>query len=131
MKKLYERPMMVVEEFFANEFVSVCGRTESGEYIFTCDAPAGDAYTWSDGFSMGLIQIPGRWKHMGEFKPCKAKHTTENPNSYETKAIDVNGNGKIEEDTELFLYWPGPDSEGRTGHFTASLTAGMVETLRS
>lgn len=126
MKKRYVKPVMVGEEFLANEFVSACGKTESGEYIFTCDAPAGDAYRRKSAMWGGSY-----WDYFGSFHPCDAKHKTTNPNSYETRAIDINDDGKIDEKTETFLYWYGPDSQGRTGHFTASLTAEMVETVRS
>lgn len=41
MKKHYVKPMMVGEEFLANEFVSTCGDTEYGVYKFTCNAGGG------------------------------------------------------------------------------------------
>lgn len=38
----WERPMVVVDAFVANEFVSAC-KEENKEYLFTCDAGGGDS----------------------------------------------------------------------------------------
>ena len=125
MKRVYVTPVMEMQEFKANEYCSsTCGKTEDGKYIFTCDAEAGRLYYYEDTW-VGEISMP-----RGDFTPCKAKHYTDSPNVYGDGFVDYNRNG--EEDTgEAVLFWEGPDSQGRRGHATKSLTREQIEVERS
>ena len=126
MKKEYVRPMMVGEEFVANEYcTSTCGKTTDGKYIFTCDADAGDLYYYSEHFIFGEMK-----NYRGAFTPCEAKHYTDSPDVYHDGFVDYNNNG-TEDSGEAVLFWEGPDSLGRRGHATKSLTREQIETERS
>lgn len=51
MRKEWNTPQILVQQFVPNEYVAACGDTQYGNYLFTCDAGGGvkgDVYT-SDG----------------------------------------------------------------------------------
>ena len=119
MKRVYVTPVMDMQEFKANEYCSsTWGRTEDGKYIFTCDAEKGDLYYYSSRF--------GSYFYRGYFTPCNAKHYTDSPDVYRDGFVDYNNNG-MEDTGETVLFWEGPDSLGRSGHATKSLTREQIE----
>lgn len=129
MQKRYIKPMMVREEFTANEYIaSTCGKTESGKYLFICDAPKGDVYYYPNGKGNGA-------KYLGGYKPCEAKHETDDPNDFYDGFVDYNNNG-TEDDGESKLIWVefgslwGYKYED-DWHASASLTKEMVDVVRS
>ena len=131
MKKEYVRPMMVGEEFVANEYcTSTCGKTPTGEYIFKCDAPGGDMYYYPNGRENGTK------KYLGNYTPCGKTHTGSNPDYYYDGFIDYNGN-RTEDDGEGKLVWVefGYDfifgKYEDDGHASASLTMDTINVVRS
>ncbi len=73
MKVVYEKPVMDVQCFMANEFCSTCGDINK-VYKFKCDAPAGRVYQETNG-KQGL-QTDGWFKdkRLGGYKPCGETH---------------------------------------------------------
>lgn len=65
----WERPMVVVDTFAANEFVSACG-DENKVYLFECNAGEKNGeYDVFTNDNKNLTPGKGRYYH-----PCKAKH---------------------------------------------------------
>ena len=65
----WERPMVVVDTFAANEFVSACG-DENKVYLFECNA--GEKSSKYDVFTDdGINLTPGKRRY---YHPCDAKH---------------------------------------------------------
>ena len=85
MKKAFEMPKIVVEQFVPNEYVAACG--DSGTtYLFTCDAGGGtpgEVYVESNGEPgfqepvydqlLFWVQISGD-THLSSYKACNRKH---------------------------------------------------------
>lgn len=123
MKKEYVRPTAVAEVFETNEFcVTVCGKKD-GNYIFTCDAPAGNLYYYDNS---------GYSKFVGDYHPCSKKHVTDGPEGYYDGFVDRNGNKK-EDSGETALIWLETNRWGMitNGHASASLTRDQIEVERS
>lgn len=124
MRKTWVQPQLLVEQFVPNEYVSTCGKTESGKYLFTCDAPAGNVYYYPNGTT-------GRAKWLGGYEPCGAKHETDSPDYFYDGFVDYNRNGK-EDSGESKLIWV--ESNGyyvSNWHASASLSRDMIEVARS
>lgn len=73
MKKEWVKPLAVVEQFVANEYVAACSDTENVYYKFVCDAGDGE---WADiyegKYPHGTNLTPdGRFRY---FHACKATH---------------------------------------------------------
>jgi len=127
MRKVWESPKMDIQEFVAQEYVAGCAVNVEGQYIFTCDAPAGTT-VYPAGENDWVVGG-------GRFTPCGATHVVTDPNSYELRYLitDADGDGYEEEDIHgPYLFWNGPwtdpeTGEVKVGHFTASLTYKDVE----
>lgn len=65
-KKIYERPVMQVEEFVANQYCAPCGDGETTvTYKFKCDAGGGSSYyVWLDNNIIGG-DAEGEWVEQG------------------------------------------------------------------
>ncbi|MCQ2507653.1 MAG: hypothetical protein MJ097_02555 [Dorea sp.] len=122
MKKTYVRPTAVAENFVANDYCAVCGKTPGGKYLFTCDAPAGTVY----------IPSGSGYRRLGGYHPCGAKHETEGTSGYYDGFVDYNSNGKLDAGEER-LIWVERDWFGGVSnyHASSSLTRGMVDVERS
>lgn len=80
MKVVYEKPVMDVQCFMANEFCSACG-DQNKVYKFECDAPAGKVYQETnkrDGLqtSGGFLYKADKCLTPGysRYDPCGEKH---------------------------------------------------------
>lgn len=75
MKKEWVKPLAVVEQFVANEYVAACSDTENVYYKFVCDAGGGD---WADiyegEYPKGTNLTPDEWFSTGYFHACNATH---------------------------------------------------------
>lgn len=75
----WERPMVVVDTFAANEFVSTCG-DQNKEYLFTCDAGGGESgsvYLETNGrpgFQAGFLGLGGD-RYLGGYHACGTTYT--------------------------------------------------------
>lgn len=76
----WERPMVVVDTFAANEFVSACG-DENKEYLFTCDAGGGKSgYVYLETNGKPGLQTYDDWgyradKYLSGYHACGTTHT--------------------------------------------------------
>ena len=73
MKKEWVKPLAVVEQFVANEYVAACSDTENVYYKFVCDAGDGE---WADiyegKYPHGTNLTPdGQFRY---FQACNATH---------------------------------------------------------
>lgn len=125
----WERPMVVVDTFAANEFVSSCG-DKGTIYKFECDAPRGWLYYYpeSDGQIDGIHDTEDQHKLIGKYHPCGAKHEASKTDSFYDGFIDYNYNGKHDRG-ESVIVWRGP--YGNNGHATTQLDMNSWETAKS
>ena len=63
--KNYVKPMMESEVFAANEYIAACGDTEYGNYLFECDAPAGNLYYYRTNWWGDEVA-----ERLGSYDPC-------------------------------------------------------------
>ncbi len=143
MKKVYEKPMMSVENFAANEFIAACG--DHGENVyFKCNAPGGPLYYFEDfdgkldGIQNGKMNAthgPGFFYH-----PCyKEGHTggfhkvnmDKDPGySMFDGFIDSNINGKYDEGKDIrIIVWLGENRNN--SHGTKELDVDSWTTAKS
>lgn len=95
----WERPMVVVDAFVANEFVSACG--ESGVvYNFECNA--GEEYKRYDVFTAdGRNLTPGNgYRKGGSYHPCHKTHQAEEDSGFiKGFMVDNDGNDQLTDKT--------------------------------
>ncbi len=140
MKKVYEKPMISVENFAANEFIASCG--DSGtNYLFECNAPKGTLYYFpkSDGILDGIYNGHGKKKELGNYKPCEATHKTENKGDFYEGFVDYNENERYDPEgswkngkrtpAEAVIVWH--DGSKRGWHATKNLDINSWETAKS
>ena len=125
----WERPMVVVDTFAANEFVSTCG-DKGTIYKFTCDAPGGWLYYYpkSDGKIDGQHNSKKYHKLLGDYHPCDAKHEASKTDDFYDGFVDYNWNGK-QDPGEGVIVWRGLN--GKNGHATTNLDMNSWETAKS
>lgn len=130
MRRAYESPRMVVEQFEANEYIAACG--DSGKvYYFECTAEAGNLYYYkeSDGNIDGFYAGTGKAELLGRsYYPCKAAHEAESTNPFYDGFVDYNRNGRCDSGEEVIV-WRGP--RNNNGHATAKLNMNSWETAKS
>ena len=143
MKATWTKPLAVVEQFMANEYVAACG--DSGaEYYFECTAPAGNLY-WYEDLSAKNAQ-PETWptrtstnfwgqtttrtaaELLGSYHPCAAKHKAPTQNPFYWGFVDYDGD-KLHDSNETVIVWRGIN--GKNGHATAELDMSTWETAKS
>ena len=125
----WERPMVVVDTFAANEFVSACG-DKGTIYKFTCDAPGGWLYYYpdSDGKIDGVHASNDYHKLLGDYTPCDAKHEAPKTDGFYDGFVDYNWNRR-QDKGEGVIVWRGP--YGNNGHATTQLDMNNWETAKS
>lgn len=138
MAKAYNKPVINVENFMANEFFAACGDSGVSAYNFTCDAPGGDLYYFpnSDGKIDGIHTGTGRAEKLGSYHPCNEKHSAATTDSYYDGFVDYGGagiggwrpNGKYDKGEEVIV-WRG--TNGNNGHATKQLDMDKWETAKS
>ena len=129
MKRIYESPKAYVEMFTPNEYVAACG--DSGKvYKFTCDAPAGTLYYYSDsdGAIDGNYTGSGKATRLGSYHPCNATHDASSTDDFYDGFVDYNRNKKCDPG-EAVIVWRGP--KGNNGHATTKLNMSSWETAKS
>ena len=123
MNKLWERPITEVQKFEANEYVAACG--ESGvQYIFECNAKAGDLYYYN---KQGSLKGPV------SFHPnTSAVHIAESTEEFADGFIDYNHNRK-QDDGEKVIVWVEYDRWGFVDdlHATSKLDMKTWTTAKS
>lgn len=129
----WERPMVVVDTFAANEFVSTCG-DQNTVYMFECDAPRGTVYYYpnSDGQIDGKHNPSDSREWLGGYYPCHKKHEAPKADVFYDGFIDYNNNLK-HDDGESVIVWL---ERGRWGnikdwHATTQLNMNNWDTAKS
>ena len=126
----WEKPMVVVDTFAANEFVSSCG-DKGTIYNFECNAPAGRLYYYknSDGKIDGKHDpYDNSRDYLGSYHPCGKKHKASKTDGFYDGFVDYNKNG-IQDKGEGVIVWRGP--HGDNGHATKVLDMNDWETAKS
>ena len=130
MRKKWNDPQIVGQEFLPNEYVAACGE-ENKVYKFVCDAPAGTLYYYptSDGNIDGNYNGSG-WarEKLGKYHPCSATHEASVTNAFYDGFVDYNRNLR-HDDGEGVIVWRGPN--GRNGHATKNLDMNSWVTAKS
>lgn len=130
MKMTYEKPLMEVQRFMANEFCSACG--DSGKvYNFECNARGGKLYYYpeSDGKLDGIYTGTGEHKALGlYYHPCDKTHQASAASDFYEGFVDYNFNGQCDDD-ERVIIWRG--DSGKNGHATKNLDVKNWETAKS
>ena len=123
MKKAFTMPMIVVEQFVPNEYVSACGDTQYGKYKFKCDAPAGTLYYFDNS---------GNATRLGSYHPCSDTHEADLSSEFPDGFVDYNGN-RQEDDGEHVIVWIERNRWGmfKDAHATTNLNRDSWETTKS
>lgn len=130
MRKTWEEPRILVQEFVANEYVAACG-DQNKVYNFKCDAEGGELYYYpqSDGVIDGKYEGSGSEELLGDYHPCSANH--------EASVTDDFYDGFVRHyywpfgsyyDTKVIV-WRG--SKNNNGHATENLTMSSWTTSKS
>ena len=130
MKKVWSRPLTVVQNFEANEYVAACG-DENKVYQFKCDAGGGVSGTvyletnGRDGLQTGLF---GDFS-LGGYHACGTTHEASTTDEFLNGYYVVSG-GWFEEDTVTpVIVWRGP--RGNNTHCTENLDMNSWVTAKS
>lgn len=123
----WERPMVVVDTFAANEFVSTCG-DQNKEYLFTCDAgggQSGSVYLETNGrpgFQAGFLGLGGD-RYLSGYHACGTTHTA--------KTTDEFQEGYYIRDRKVtnVIVWRG--EKGDNTHCTTNLDKNEWTTVKS
>lgn len=107
-KKIYEKPVMQVEEFVANHYVASCSPDEDFIiYHFICDAGGGSTYqVWEDHGTIGSFN-ENQDVYKGNFYACRAPHDVKvNVTAGESVDIDqIFPRGFIRRRQNIFGEW--------------------------
>lgn len=128
----WERPMVVVDTFAANEFVSTCG-DKGTIYKFICDAPAGKLYCYlnNDGEIDGVHDPNDRYTYgLGNYHPCSATHQAPKTDVFYDGFVDRNRNRR-QDSGEGVIVWIEHTWLGDSGHATTKLNMNEWQTAKS
>ena len=133
----WERPMVVVDTFAANEFVSSCG-DKGTIYKFECNARGGKLYYYqhSDGQIDGEHNPGDTATRLGNYNPCGVTHQAPKTDAFYDGFVDYNKNGR-QDNGEGVIVWRetwydifGNPHEYQ-GHATSKLDMNSWETAKS
>lgn len=131
MRKTWEEPRIIVQEFVANEYVAACG-DENKVYNFKCDAKGGELYYYpqSDGKIDGVHVGSDPADRLGNYHPCAANHEARvTDDFYDGFVRHYYGPfGSFHYDTQVIV-WRG--SKNDNGHATENLTMNSWTTSKS
>lgn len=124
MKKVWSRPLTVVQNFEPNEYcASSCGE-EKKVYNFTCDAPAGWLFYYPNGdgaidgvYNGSGLASPAGW-FFKTYHPCSETHEASLTDDFYDGFVDYNQNC-IHDEGEGVIVWRG--ESGNNGHATQNL----------
>lgn len=132
MKKAFDMPKIVVEQFVPNEYVAACG--DSGKtYLFTCDAGGGvSGYVYletndEEGFQQPQYTFWGELlsgdASLGGYKACRITHEAESTDDFLNGYYVSGGN------VTPVIIWRGP--YGDNIHCTKNLNMDSWTTAKS
>lgn len=135
MKKAFEMPKIVVEQFVPNEYVAACG--DSGTtYLFTCDAgggTSGNVYLETNGepgFQAPKYSLLPPWNQisgdtfLSSYHACGITHEAENDTGAFLNGYYVEGRN-----VTPVIVWRGPNNDNT--HCTTNLDINSWETAKS
>lgn len=118
----YKKPVLNVEQFTANEFISTCSDTESNYYVFKCDAGGEEpGYVYLETNNVpGLQEDPEIWMLPDTFRSgyeaCGKEHYVKEGETFPEGYYVNSKTGKV---TNV-LVWEASWDEGYT-HCTTAL----------
>lgn len=129
MKKVYEHPQVIVEEFAPNEYVAACG-DENKVYKFTCDAgwtglSGSSVYTNGDDGIMGTDDDV----RLGSYGKCGETHEASTQDDFIKRYLRKNVAGVPTGQRQAVIIWRGED--GNNIHCTTKLDMSTWETAKS
>lgn len=137
MRREYESPRMVVEEFEANEYIAACG-DENRVYKFECTSDSGyiHYYPNSDGNIDGVYNGNGDPNKISSpFSPCNKKHESPVNSAYYDGFVDRNNNSRCDEGEAAIIWLEWEKSIFGTylkdGHATSNLNMNSWVTAKS
>lgn len=124
MKKVWSRPLTVVQNFEANEYVAACGDTEYGVYKFECDAPEGTLYYYDNSGNAHYVGFT--------YHPCGETHEASVRSEFPEGFVDRNHNFS-EDPGEHVIVWieRWPNGFIRNGHATTHVDRDSWEVSKS
>ena len=129
MKRKYERPWMVGEEFSPNEFIAACGDSNT-VYKFKCDAGGGVpgyVYLETNG-QEGLQTGRGGDKGLSGYKACGTTHEAQTTDDF-LDGYYVTESRKEGTVITPVIVWRGPKNDNT--HCTENLDMSTWETTKS
>ena len=126
MKRKYERPWMVGEEFSPNEFIAACGDSNT-VYKFKCDAGGGVpgyVYLETNG-KKGLQTGEGGDRYLSRYHACGTTHEAQTTDDF-LDGYYVTGSGR---NVTPVIVWRGPKNDNT--HCTENLDMSTWETTKS
>ena len=131
MKKVYESPKMVVEQFEANEYIAACG-DQNLVYKFKCTAGGGKSGTvYLETNGEAGLQTTGRNadRYLSGYHACGKEHEASTTDDFLSGYYVVDG-GWFEDDTITpVIVWRGPNNDNT--HCTENLDMDSWETAKS
>lgn len=131
MKKVYEAPVVHLEQFVANEYIAACGE-ENKVYKFVCDATT----KWGPGLSGYSVYLNGPDgqaetsddEHLGSYTPCTKTHDAPTSDEFEAGYMRKNVMGVPVGQAYPVIVW----TDGGTNiHCTTKLNMESWETSKS
>lgn len=138
MKKRYERPSALIEEFTPNEYVAACG--DSGKvYKFKCDAGNGfGGNVWLETNGKAGLQKNGGWEGFGKdrkyyradtylsgYKACGKTHEADSTDDFLNGYYIRYGSDNVQQ----VIVWRGSKKDNT--HCTKNLDINTWETAKS
>ena len=115
----WERPMVVVDTFAANEFVSSCG-DENTVYLFDCNAGEENhkynIYYYDRYNIKHYIASNKHWAQFASYHPCGEKHEASTKDEFINGYIDDQSTWR-DEKTQVIIW----TDRGRNVHCTTNL----------
>ena len=132
MKKIYEKPIMILENFTPSEYCSACGE-ENKVYKFVCDAST----RWGTGLTGSTVYTNGADETMdtsddvtlGSYGACTATHDASTKSDFIEGYLKKNVLGFPVGDPLPVIIWRGEDSDNI--HCTTNLDMDSWTTAKS
>lgn len=105
MKKVYEAPVVHLEQFVANEYIAACGDTEYGVYKFECDGGGG---VYGGLYDLDWNRISRSWN---SYHACGETHDATTQDEFIRGYFDPDWNHKNGNEIEVYI-WLETDRRG-------------------
>ena len=132
MKKTWEEPRILVQQFMPNEYVAACGASGT-VYNFVCDAGEKDKKYAVKDANGNVATISGRYMNGGGvfggfyYHPCKETHKAESDSGF-LKGYYIDDRSTLEDEHIEVIIWTDHDSDV---HCTTQLNMNDWTTAKS